>query len=222
MLAANDNGSLVDRCPVVANEKWSETHLMPEPGQTEGHPWLADVIRESADTVASLQHQTDAIEAVCDVVIAALRNGGKILTAGNGGSAAEALHMSEELIGRFRDDRPSLAAVALPADCTALTCIGNDYGFDAVFSRQVEGLGRPGDVLVLLSTSGSSTNMVRALEAAAGLGVTTVALLGRDGGPMAGRADLEIVVPGTQTERIQEAHQVLVHLILDAVERACQ
>lgn len=187
---------------------------------TGGGNWLIDAIRESASTVTSLLDQTAAIEQACIVVVRALRAGGKILTAGNGGSAAEALHMSEELVGRFRGNRCSLPAVSLVADCTTLTCIGNDFGFDAIFSRQVEGLGQPGDVLVLFSTSGNAENLVQALAAAAGRGLTTIALLGRDGGKLAGRADLEIVVPGSQTERIQEAHQVLLHLVLDAVERA--
>ena len=128
--------------------------------------------------------------------------------------------MTEELVGRFRGNRVSLPAVALVADCTALTCIGNDFGFDEIFSRQIEGLGREGDVLVLFSTSGSSANLMRALEAARSRGVMTVAVLGRDGGAMAGCADFELVVPGEATERIQEAHQVFLHLVLDEVEEA--
>jgi D-sedoheptulose 7-phosphate isomerase len=177
-------------------------------------------IRDSARAVAALEQHAEGVAQICDCVTGALARGGKVLTAGNGGSAAEALHMSEELVGRFRGNRRSLPAVALVADPTALTCIGNDFGFDAVFSRQVEGLGREGDVLVLFSTSGKAANLARALEAARAVGMRVVALLGRDGGPLAGRADLEILAPGACTERIQEVHQVLVHLVLDAVERA--
>jgi D-sedoheptulose 7-phosphate isomerase len=181
---------------------------------------LAGGIGESARTIGALAEQTDAIAAICRAVVRALKAGRKVLTAGNGGSAAEALHMAEELTGRFRANRRSLPAVALVADSTALTCIGNDFGFDAVFSRQVEGLGRKGDVLVLFSTSGTAANLRRALDQARTAGMTTVALLGRDGGPLAGRADHELIVPGEATERIQEAHQVVLHLILDAVEDA--
>ena len=181
---------------------------------------IRSAIADSAQTISALDERADAIAVIADAVIAALRAGNKALTAGNGGSAAEALHFSEELVGRFRTNRPSLPAVALVADTTALTCIGNDFGFDCVFSRQVEGLGQPGDVLVLFSTSGNAPNLALALEAAQSAGVQTIALLGRDGGPLAGKADHELIVPGTDTERIQEAHQVVLHLILDAVEMA--
>ena len=181
---------------------------------------LCEAIRESAWTVLALTDQAAAIGDACDTVVGALRAGGKVLTAGNGGSAAEALHMAEELVGRFRADRVSLPSVSLVADPTALTCIGNDFGFDRVFSRQVEGHGREGDVLVLFSTSGAAANLRLALDAAGRRGLKTVALLGRDGGPLAGRADCEVIVPGDRTERIQEAHQVVLHLILDAVEAA--
>lgn len=174
----------------------------------------------SVAAIQSLRECTSAIEAVSAVVIATLRAGRKVLTAGNGGSAAESLHMAEELVGRFRGNRMSLPAVSLVADCTALTCIGNDFGFDHIFSRQVEGLGKEGDVLILFSTSGRAVNLTMALDVAKAQGLRTVALLGRDGGALAGRADYEIVVPGVATERIQEAHQVLLHLILDEVEHA--
>jgi D-sedoheptulose 7-phosphate isomerase len=174
----------------------------------------------SVAAIERLRERTDSIETVCLVVVNALQAGNKVLTAGNGGSAAESLHMAEELVGRFRTNRISLPAVSLAADCTALTCIGNDFGFDHIFSRQVEGLGQPGDVLVLFSTSGKAANLAAALDVAKARGVTTVALLGRDGGPLAGLADFEIIVPGVATERIQEAHQVLLHLILDEVEHA--
>ena len=174
----------------------------------------------SVASIQSLRKYTSSIEAVSALVIATLRAGRKVSTAGNGGSAAESLHMAEELVGRFRGNRMSLPAVSLVADCTALTCIGNDFGFDHIFSRQVEGLGKEGDVLILFSTSGRAVNLTMALDVAKAQGLRTVALLGRDGGALAGRADYEIVVPGVATERIQEAHQVLLHLILDEVEHA--
>jgi phosphoheptose isomerase len=181
---------------------------------------IAAGLDASIKTIEGLRGLLPAIAESSAAVIAALKDGGKILTAGNGGSAADALHMSEELVGRFRGNRVSLPAVALVADCTALTCIGNDFGFDCIFSRQVEGLGQEGDVLVLFSTSGHATNLSLALEAAKARGLVTIAILGRDGGPLAGQANYEIVVPGSATEHIQEAHQVVLHMILDEVEHA--
>jgi D-sedoheptulose 7-phosphate isomerase len=169
--------------------------------------------------IGGLVESVDVIGEMGEVIVAALKAGSKVLTAGNGGSAADALHMSEEFVGRFRNNRCSLPAVSLAADSTAITCIGNDFGFDEIFSRQVEGLGKAGDVLVVFSTSGSARNLSRAIEAAREAKLITIALLGRDGGPLAGKADHEIIVRGDATERIQEAHQVLVHLLLDAAER---
>ena len=181
---------------------------------------FAECIDASAATVMSLKLHLDDLAAITDTMIDALRNGNKVLTAGNGGSSAEALHMSEELIGRFRGNRRALPAVALVADCTALTCIGNDFGFDEIFSRQIQGLAKSGDVLVLFSTSGNAQNLSKALVAGKNAGMKTVCLLGRDGGLLAGLADYEIIIAGEATERIQEAHQVILHLLLDAVEQA--
>jgi len=181
---------------------------------------VRETIAASAAAIGDLARQADAIERIAAAAVDALQRGNKILTAGNGGSAAQALHMAEELVGRFRGNRRSLPALSLAADPTALTCIGNDYGFDEIFRRQVEGLGQAGDVLVLFSTSGRAPNLAAALDAAAARGLTTVGLLGRDGGALAGRVDLELVVPGQATERIQEAHLVVLHIVLDAVERA--
>ncbi|MBN1674065.1 MAG: SIS domain-containing protein [Kiritimatiellae bacterium] len=181
---------------------------------------LRESIAASSLTVASLAEQAEQIAAVGHRLVEALRAGGKLLTAGNGGSAAEALHMAEELVGRFRTNRRSLPAVALVADPTALTCIGNDFGFDCLFSRQVEGLGNQADMLVLFSTSGNAPNLKNALEAARRKQMTVACFLGRDGGPLAGLGDFEIIVKGDATARIQEAHQVLVHLMLEIVEDA--
>jgi D-sedoheptulose 7-phosphate isomerase len=177
-------------------------------------------VRQASETLAALAGRADRLAAAAKLLVGTLRAGGRVLTAGNGGSAAEAQHMAEELVGRFRADRRSLPGVALTADGTALTCIGNDFGFDAVFSRQVEGLGRPGDLLVLFSTSGRAANLSRAADAARARGMRLLLVLGRDGGPLAGRGDVEILAPGAATERIQEAHQTILHVLLDAVERA--
>ena len=186
----------------------------------EASGWMREAIGVSAATIGSLADSVETIETIGQAIVDALKAGGKILTAGNGGSAAEALHMSEEFVGRFRHNRRSLAAVSLAADPTALTCIGNDFGFDYIFSRQVEGLGREGDALVVFSTSGNAANLLRAVEAARSGGLITIALLGRDGGPLAGCADHELIIAGEASERIQEAHQVIMHLLLDLAERA--
>ncbi len=181
---------------------------------------LTRQIEDSLLVIAGLTRLTPVIQEACELVIHALEEGCKVLTAGNGGSAAEALHMAEELIGRFRTNRRSLPGIALCADPTALTCIGNDFGYDALFSRQVEGLGCPGDVLVLFSTSGRPVNLIAAAEAARARDMRVLCLTGRDGGPLAERGDCSVIVSGAATERIQEAHQVILHLILDAVEQA--
>ena len=181
--------------------------------------WISQCIADSHAAIDSLAAQLDKVAEAVDLVVGTLERGSKFLTCGNGGSAAEAMHMSEEAVGRFRDNRISLPAIALVADGTALTCIGNDYGFDNVFSRQVEGLGNPGDLLVLFSTSGNAENLSRAFNVAKEKGMKTLAILGRDGGRLAGLADVEIIIKGTDTGRIQEAHQLLMHILLDGVDR---
>jgi len=150
-----------------------------------------------------------------------LRRGCRILVCGNGGSAADAQHFAAELSGRFVKERRALAGIALTTDTSALTAIGNDYGFDQIFSRQVEALGRPGDLLVGISTSGHSANVVRAVEAAQGLGMRTLGLLGRDGGRLKDLADDALVVPSTVTARIQEIHVMTYHLWCEALDEMC-
>lgn len=181
---------------------------------------ILSCVAASHEALDSLGRQADKVAAACDLVVSTFRSGNKVLTCGNGGSAAEALHMAEEAIGRYRGNRVSLPAVCLSADCTALTCIGNDFGFDSVFSRQVEGLGKEGDLLVLFTSSGNSRNLLSALETARTKKVWTLAILGKTGGLLAGRADVEIIIEGSDTARIQEAHQLLMHIILEAVEQA--
>jgi D-sedoheptulose 7-phosphate isomerase len=148
-----------------------------------------------------------------------LRGGGKILFCGNGGSAADSQHLAAELTGRFIKDRKPLAALALSTDTSALTCIGNDYSFDEVFARQVQGLGRGGDVLVGISTSGNSRNVIRAVEEARVAGMQVVGLLGRDGGKLLELCDVSIVVPSKVTARIQEAHILIGHTLCGLIEQ---
>lgn len=158
------------------------------------------------------------VEQVAEILAASFRAGCKVLACGNGGSACDAMHFCEELTGRFRNDRPALAAVAC-VDPGHLTCAANDFGFENVFSRWVEALGRKGDVLIALSTSGNSENVVRAIKAAREAGLTTVTLLGRDGGLLKGRADVEWIVPGDAAERIQELHMLILHVLVESVEQ---
>lgn len=173
------------------------------------------------DLIATLERFRALLPAVANAgaaIHAALKSGHKLLTAGNGGSAADALHLAEELVGRFDKERPSLPAVCLSADPTLLTCIGNDYGFDRLFSRQVEGLGQPGDVLVVFTTSGNSANLVHALQIARTKGLRTIAVLGKSGGKARGLADHEIIVPSLVTARIQEVHTFVLHSWLSLIE----
>lgn len=153
-----------------------------------------------------------AIARVTDVCIEALRRGNKILIAGNGGSAADAQHIAAEYVSRFEFDRPGLPAIALTTDTSALTAIGNDYGYEFVFSRQLEALGREGDVFIGLSTSGNSKNVLKAVESAKKLGVITVALCGA-GGKLKDVCDHALCMPSTHTPRIQEGHGLVGHII---------
>lgn len=171
-------------------------------------------------TVQALPALLPSIADAAELMVETLRQGGQVLTVGNGGSAAEAMHMAEELSGRYRTNRRSLPGLSLTADGTALTCIANDFGYDALFARQIEGLGRKGDLLVVFSTSGKAANLARAIAQARLQGLRVLSLLGRDGGPLAGLSDVELIIPASQTEHIQEAHQILLHLLLEAVELA--
>ncbi len=181
---------------------------------------LRQSIDISAQTLLTLGDQMVDIAGVCDAVSAALLRGNKLLTAGHGGSAADALHLAEELVGRFDGDRRPLPAIALVADPTLMTCIVNDYGFAQLFPRQVEALGQAGDVLVIFSTSGNGDGLRLAVETAKAKGVTTIGLLGKGGGPLASLVDYKLVVASNTTARIQEAHTLILHLILESVERA--
>jgi D-sedoheptulose 7-phosphate isomerase len=150
-----------------------------------------------------------------------LRAGGKVMACGNGGSAADAQHFAAELIGRFERERPELAAIALTTDTSILTAVGNDYGYDEIFSKQVRGLGKNGDILIGISTSGNSKNVIRAIEAAKKLGITIIALTGNGGGKIASLLDaddIHLCAPSTRTARIQETHLVLLHALCDGVD----
>jgi D-sedoheptulose 7-phosphate isomerase len=183
-------------------------------------PLLPRLVADACETLQSLTAQQDAFEKIAATAIATLKSGGKILTCGNGGSAADALHLAEELVGRYKGNRRPLPAISLNADPTLLTCIANDFGFDEVFARQVEGLAGKNDLLVCFSTSGNSANVLRALETAKLVGVKSVALLGKGGGKAKGKSDHELIVASDDTARIQEAHTLLLHALLETIERA--
>jgi D-sedoheptulose 7-phosphate isomerase len=174
-----------------------------------------------AETIALLQAtgqlEADILRAV-EAWKAALTQGRKVIFCGNGGSAADAQHLAAELMGRFLFDRDPMAAVSLTVDTSALTAIGNDYGFADVFSRQLRGIGVAGDVILGMSTSGNSENVVRAFEAAHSMGITTIGLTGAGGGKMAALSDILIAVPHRQTNHIQEAHIAIGHMICAMVE----
>lgn len=176
------------------------------------------LFEETARVHASLGPSAPAVAAAAAAMAAALRAGRKLLVCGNGGSAAEAQHFAAELMGRFQRDRAAWPAVALTTDSSALTAIGNDWGFEHVFARQVEGLGVPGDVLLGISTSGVSANVLAALQAAAARGLTTVALTGRDGGAVGAAAALHVNVPHEVTARVQEAQLTILHAWCELIE----
>ena len=180
---------------------------------------LAKAISDSGAAMQSLLAQQSSFDKIATAFVRALRAGNKILTCGNGGSAADAMHLAEELVGRYRGKRRSLPAVCLNADASILTCIANDFGYDEVFARQLEALGAKGDVLVGFSTSGNSANVLRAFEAARPRNVITVALLGKDGGKAKGKADFELIVSSDDTARVQEAHTLVLHALLEIIER---
>ncbi|HAB48507.1 MAG: SIS domain-containing protein [Betaproteobacteria bacterium] len=173
---------------------------------------------ELAQSLAGDAVLIEAIEAVVDLCMRSLKAGGKILFAGNGGSAADAQHMAGEFVSRFNYDRPGLAAVALTVDSSILTAIGNDYGYDYVFARQIEALGQAGDVFFAYSTSGNSANIIRALEAAKAKRVSRVGLTGNRGGAMNPLCDYLLAMPSAHTPRIQEGHLMVGHAICAAVE----
>jgi len=183
--------------------------------------WVRNALADARDAVERLLASDSAmarIDEASGLIAERLGAGGKVLACGNGGSACDAMHFCEELTGRFRNDRPPLPAIAC-VDPGHLTCVANDYGFDEVFARWVEGLGREGDVLVALSTSGNSANVIQAVERAKEGGLRVIALLGRDGGELAGAADVEWIVAGETSDRVQEAHMVILHLLVEGVER---
>lgn len=178
------------------------------------------VINEQIDNLKRLKEDnySDNLIKIVEVITTSLKNGGKVLIAGNGGSAADSQHISAELIGRFMKERKGLPAIALTTDSSILTCMGNDYGYNSIFKRQIEALGNKGDVFIGISTSGNSENIIEAVNEANNKGVITIGLLGKDGGKLKSLCDYNITFPYTETARIQEHHIMTYHLMCEFIE----
>ncbi|MEY2881739.1 MAG: hypothetical protein RLZZ15_4119 [Verrucomicrobiota bacterium] len=171
-------------------------------------------------TLQALRALRPAIDRAGEMILSTLRSGGKLLVCGNGGSAAEAAHFATELVGRFFKTRRSLPALALSSDGSLVTCIGNDFGYEQIFARQISGLAQPGDLVVVLTSSGNSPNIVAALRAANDLGLASLALLGRGGGACRGLATCELIMPGESGAAAQEAHLFLIHHFCELIDAA--
>lgn len=182
--------------------------------------FIKESLLESAElkrTVAGTM--ADDIQRAIDVIGDALKSGRKVLLMGNGGSAADAQHIAAELVSRFKKERKAIPAISLSTDTSILTAIGNDYGFEKIFERQIEALGEKGDVVIGISTSANSENVYRAMKLAKEKGLITIGLLGNDGGKIKGLSDIALIVPSKNTPRIQEAHITIGHIICEEVER---
>ena len=181
-------------------------------------PQFRDAIAAATETLRSLSSLEARIVEAADLIEQCLRAGNKLLVCGNGGSAADAAHFATELVVRFTRDRRAYPAICLASDGGLLTAAGNDYGFNEIFARQVAAFGQPGDALICLTTSGKSKNVLRALEEAKALKLKTIALVGRDGGSTIGMADVDLLVRSDSTARVQEAHQLLLHVLCETIE----
>jgi len=185
--------------------------------------YIQDQIKKSYETKQAIyenEELLEKIEAVAKLCVKLYKESDKkTILAGNGGSAADAQHIAAELVGRYGFDRPSIPSLALTTDTSNLTAIGNDYGYDQIFSRQLAGMGQKGDIFFGISTSGNSQNIINAFEVAKEKGITTVALVGRDGGKMGAMADIALIVPSDSTPRIQESHILIGHIICDIIEK---
>jgi D-sedoheptulose 7-phosphate isomerase len=179
---------------------------------------LKNAVTAAKETLRSLLELEAEVARAADLIDESLSTGKKLLLCGNGGSAADASHFATELVVRFAKDRRALPAICLASDSGILTAAANDYGFDEIFARQVAAFAQPGDVLICLTTSGKSKNLIRALEEAKARGLKTIAFLGRDGGSTIGIADLDLLVKSDSTARVQEAHQLLLHVLCEVIE----
>jgi len=173
-----------------------------------------------SDNFLKLKELAPKLQETVKVCVQALKNGHKVMFCGNGGSASQSQHLAAELVGRYKKNRSAMASLALTTDTSILTAVGNDYGFDEIFVRQVQGLGQPGDVLIGLSTSGNSSNVLKAFELAKQMQMTTVAFVGELGGKMGQMADIALCVPSSKTNNIQEMHLALGHMLCGLIEES--
>lgn len=185
---------------------------------------IKEIILESIQVKEDLlHHKVSKIKEISDLVIESLKKGGKVILFGNGGSAADAQHIAAEFIGRFKKDRSALAAIALTTNTSVLTSLANDYGYEVVFAKQVEAIGRKNDIVIGISTSGKAKNVIQGIKQAKKMGIKTVALSGGDGGELTKSADVSLVVSSPITARIQESHITIGHIICELVEQClCQ
>ncbi len=184
----------------------------------ESSEFLNRAVAGASETLQSLRDLEGQVEKAANLIEECLRAGNKLLVCGNGGSAADASHFATEFVVRFMNERPAYPAICLAGDGGLLTAVGNDYGFDEIFARQVAAFGLPGDLLICLTTSGKSRNVERALQEAKARKLKTITFLGRDGGSTIGMADVDLLVHGNLTARIQEAHTLLLHVLCETVE----
>jgi len=184
-------------------------------------PRYRDQLAVARAVSEAMEPLADKVEQIAGVIADAVLNNHTLFTCGNGGSAADAGHFAEELSGRYRTNRRALPAISLSIDALAITCIANDFGYDVVFARQVEAHGRAHDVLVVFSTSGNSSSIINAIRTAKSRQMTTIAFLGKGGGTAAGLADYEVIVPSSDSGRIQEAHIQIVHYVCEVIEQRC-
>lgn len=182
--------------------------------------WIKKIIESKKTLIDKIQDEGyfEKVEAAGQIFLDSIKNGGKILTAGNGGSAADAQHFTGEIVGRFLKERGPMAAITMTVDPTVMTCLGNDYGYDEAIARQVEGLGKKGDSVLLITTSGNSENMIRAAQMAKSKGINVIGLLGKDGGRMKELCDISLIVTTNETPRVQEIHTFTVHLLCQIIE----
>ncbi|MGB4600148.1 MAG: D-sedoheptulose 7-phosphate isomerase [Trichlorobacter sp.] len=184
------------------------------------HDLICSQLQEHRKLMVQIENElTATIANLAQRLIDTFQIGNKLLIMGNGGSAADAQHFAGEIVSRFRIERPGLPAIALSTDSSILTAIGNDYGFEQVFSRQVEALASPGDAVIGISTSGNSPNVAKALEVARQAGCTTIGLLGKDGGSIKELCDIPLIIPSPDTPRVQEGHITIIHILCDLIEQ---
>ena len=181
---------------------------------------IESIFEEHGKAVNYVKNETAVLEKIASVIVSAINNGNKILFAGNGGSAADCQHFAAEMTGRFKKERKGLPGISLTTDTSALTAIANDYGYESVFSRQVEALAVPGDVFICFSTSGNSPNVLKAAEKALEIGCQTIGFLGKDGGTIKNKCNISLIVPASMTARIQEAHLLAYHIICELIDNS--